>query len=295
MFVALGGILFLSVNIVGEFINFNRSDLDIPAVRPNQSARSYDWVIKRLAVINAKKKSMTTLQIIDTLNIIVHERMVNFLASDTEVFPVFSVSLFDNWILYAASKLNPSRYRNYTLLDSYDALWRGVGMCGQSSVALVGLLNEYGIRSGLFGLHNHVVVWAEVSAANDYVIADPDYGTVVFASLPQIQSQPEIIDKAYENIFTEMRDYPPYETLVSQQQAAGDDTKGGSRTKLRKFLHSAYANANETKKYPSGVDNSFGENISSQKILYLAKWILPVLMMLPYLFLIVTKFIIKMR
>ena len=198
--------------------------------------------------------------------------------------------MFDNWLLWAAAKIGQKRYRDYTLLDPYRALWRGVGMCGQSSLALVGLLNERGIKAGILGLTNHVVAWAEVGSEHNYVVADPDYGIVIAASLPEIKNEPQIIDRAYANVLADQPDYPPYNIIYNAAGQPGDLSGGGYRTKLRQILHDAYLKATETTKYPAGVDNSFGETIASQRNFYIAKWIIPLLMLLPFLCILAMRF-----
>jgi hypothetical protein len=291
LLIALMGAVLLGVNMLGEAVNFNRPDLDIPASRPNQPARSYAWVARRLTVVDATLSSRSAFSLVNTLNTIVHERMVNYDGRDNQIIPIFSVSLFDNWLLWAAGKIDQKRYRDYFLLDPYLALWRGLGMCGQSSLAVVGLLNERGIRAGILGLDNHVVVWAEASGTEDYVVADPDYGVVIAASLPQIKARPDLIDKAYENLLAAERDYPPYDITFRRPGQSADEPVGGYRTKLRKLLRAAYLNATEATKYPSGVDNSFGETVTSQRNLYVAKWVIPLAMLLPYLWTLLVRFL----
>ncbi|WLA85831.1 hypothetical protein [Bradyrhizobium elkanii] len=286
---ALIGALLLGICLLGELINFNRPSIDIPAARPNQSARSYEWVARRLAVIDATRSSRSTFNLVYTLNTIVHERMVNYDDRDNQVISIFSVSLFDNWLLWAAGRIDPRRYRDLFLLDPHLALWRGLGMCGQSSLALVGLLNERSIRAGILGLDNHVVAWAESGDNHDYVIADPDYGVVIAANLAEIKSKPALIDQAYQNVLAAQADYPPYDLTFRLPSEPEDEPVGGYRTKLRRLLHAAYQNASEATKYPAGVDNSFGETVAGQRYFYIAKWAIPLAMLLPALVILASR------
>jgi hypothetical protein len=78
----------------------------------------------------------------------VHRRMVHYDG------PALRVSPADNWLIWGWSFLWPSS-NGYEFVDPRRALRRGLGLCGQQALTLVGLLAERGFTAGRLRLRGH--------------------------------------------------------------------------------------------------------------------------------------------
>ncbi len=163
------------------------------------------------------------------------------------------VPIWENYMLYAASYLNPKRYERYEFSNYKKNLERGVGLCSTHSTVVKGILLENGIKAELLDVGGrHVVVRAEFDDNSAYIL-DPDYGIVVPHDTAAITANPELVRGPYKNMadlyYADAVD--PYTTDLLVK-IFGDH------------------------KHVYSVDNWF-EGFS-----YWAIWILPLLLMLPF-------------
>ncbi len=110
-----------------------------------------------------------------------------------------TVPAWENYLLYAASYINPKNYRKYEFSNYKKNLERGVGLCSAHSIVLKGVLNDNGIDAGLLDIRHHVALRAMVGK-NEWWILDPDYGVVVPYDTAAIRANPEIIMTSYKNM-----------------------------------------------------------------------------------------------
>jgi hypothetical protein len=164
------------------------------------------------------------------------------------------VPLWENYLLYAASYIQPETYRRYEFTDYKKNLERGVGLCSSHSIVVKGVLNDNGIDASLWDIAGHVVVRAVVEGNKGYIL-DPDFGVVVPYDTGAIEDNPEIVRASYKDMahlyYADAKE--PYTTdhVVEIYGKAGNHT---------------YT-----------VDNKF------EPFSYVAIWILPFLLMAPYL------------
>lgn len=163
------------------------------------------------------------------------------------------VPIWENYMLYAASFINPRKYERYEFTDYRKNLERGVGLCSTHSTIVKGVLNDYGIEADLLDIWGHVVVRAQVSD-NEWYMLDPDYGIVVPHDTTEIHADPEIVR-------------PYYADLASQYY---EDVKDPYTTDKVVELYGRDRN----KIYQ--VYNPW------EKIFYWAIWIFPLLLMTPF-------------
>jgi hypothetical protein len=168
------------------------------------------------------------------------------------------IPVWENYILFAASKINPKRYGRYEFANYKKNFERGVGLCSTHAIIAKGILNNNGIDADLLDLTGHVVVRAKVDKDNWYVI-DPTIGGIVIPyDMNEIEANPEIIRDFYKNRLHLYREKP---------------THFDSNNDLVK-----YYGKEGNKIYTMDRTGRF-ENFS-----YAAIWILPILLMLPLLF-----------
>jgi len=162
------------------------------------------------------------------------------------------VPLWENYILTIKQWITGERkyeFRNYK-----KAIERGVGICSQPCIALKDMLNENGIKAELWDLKGHIIVEAAFSDNSKYVL-DPDYGKFVPYSMKQIEDNPELVRETYKNqdaIYTAgLIEHKHTDDIVKLYERDGN--------------HIYY------------MDKSF-EDFS-----YIAIWILPLLLAMPFI------------
>lgn len=170
------------------------------------------------------------------------------------------VPVWENYLLYTASYISPKRYKKYEFSNYKKNLERGAGLCSTHSTVVKGVLLENGIKAELLDVGgHHVVVRAELDD-NDTYMLDPDYGIFVPYDTAAITANPELAREAYRDLASHY--YPdavdPYTT---------------------DYVTEIYGHY----KHVYSVTNWF-EGFS-----YAAIWIIPFLLMLPFILGILKK------
>jgi hypothetical protein len=157
----------------------------------------------------------------------------------------------ENYILALKQRL--SGEKKYEFINYRKAIERGVGICSQPCIALQDLLFRYGIKSVLWDLKGHVVVEASFSDGSFYML-DPDYGKFVPLGMAEIQANPELVRESYKDQDS------VYNVHLTQHKHTND------------IVDLYEKDGNHVYK----MDKSF-EDFS-----YIAKWLLPLLLFLPF-------------
>ena len=160
---------------------------------------------------------------------------------------------WENYILYLLNRLRPHPDIFYEFADYRRAVTRGLGQCGQQSLALVDFLSRKGFETGFVALNNHVVGTVEVTPGR-WVVVDPAYGITIPYSPQDLARNPELVDAAYSKVTT--RDMKGVYTL-----------RGRLEPKI------AYGGARA--RYPKGT--------LVERTAYTLKWLLPFVLLLPFL------------
>ncbi len=163
------------------------------------------------------------------------------------------VPVWENYLLYAASYIDPGRYERYEFSNYKKNLERGVGLCSTHSTVVKGVLEDNGIKAQLLDVGgHHVVVRAELNDTATYLL-DPDFGVVVPYDTGAVSLNPELVRGPYQNMASLY--YPdavdPYTT---------------------DFVVKIFGD----KKHVYTINNWF------EYFSYWAIWIIPFLLMLPY-------------
>lgn len=163
------------------------------------------------------------------------------------------VPVWENYLLYAFSFLHPSTYRAYEFVDYRRAIERGIGQCGQQALAVVGFLETHGFNTGFADLSRHVVATAEVEPGTWYVL-DPDFGLSIPHSVEDLAADQSLVESYYSTFNNPGSDLFRYPWLVYSEYPPVL-TYGGVR--IRRPMGSLIEPA-----------------------AYLAKWFLPILLIL---------------
>lgn len=161
----------------------------------------------------------------------------------------------ENYLLRTLSYINPKFFRMYEFQDYHRALARGIGLCSQHAIIETGLLQEQGIPARLIELHGHVVLTAEVDEGQWWVL-DPDYGLVI----------PMSLDAAEEH-------YAEVAQIYSQAGFSDYDVD-----KVEEWF-----STRDNIVYDGGAQTYMPAIWLTEQVTYVAKWVLPVLLMLPWM------------
>ncbi len=162
------------------------------------------------------------------------------------------VPYWENYIIRISQDMRGIKkyeFRNYK-----KVMERGVGVCSQPCIGLQDLLRKNGIHADLWDIKGHVVVEVTL-AGGEKIVLDPDYGHIVPFGMDAIQADPEIVRTVYINQ-DEVYD-PSLKEHKHTQDIIDEYEKDGNHIYT--------------------MDDSF------EKFAYSAIWLLPVLLMIPYL------------
>ena len=159
------------------------------------------------------------------------------------------VPVSENWVLYLLSYVKPSTYRDYEFCNWRRALRRGVGRCGQQSLALVSYLSEFGMDTGFVTLGGHVVATARVDSESWYML-DADYGGVIPFDISHAERDPSSV-------------LPHYWSSVAAENR----------------LHKLFAPENRVSY--GGVRARYARACPIEAIAYWLKWLVPIVLLVP--------------
>ena len=247
------GVLLLCINIFGLFKTMRN-----PAVYAEEKTirnRLNDISIKYPEILEMliRKPDENNIDFAVRINKVVNDGFIHYWKTAGIDKYHERVPVWENYLLYAASYINPVKYKMYEFSNYKKNLERGVGLCSTHSTIVKGVLLENGIKAELLDVGgHHVVVRAELNDTATYML-DPDYGIVVPHDTAAITANPELVREPYKDM-AELY-YPdavdPYTTEILVK-IFGD----------RKHVYS--------------VDNWF------EYFSYRAIWIIPFLLMLPF-------------
>lgn len=247
------GALLLLINIVGLFKTMRNPDLytleKTIKNRLNDVTIPYPEVKEQLV----RKQGESNADFAVRINKVVNDGFAHYWKKEgTEKYHM-RVPVWENYILYAASFINPEAYERYEFANYKKNLERGVGLCSSHSTVVKGVLLDNGIKAELMDVGGrHVVVRAELSDTSAYIL-DPDFGYYIPHDTAAITADPQLARAAYASMadlyYKEAKE--PY-TVDLMTEIFGN----------RKYIY---------------TKNAGFENFS-----YWAIWLLPLLLMTPY-------------
>jgi hypothetical protein len=248
------GVALLLINITGLFKTMRN-----PAVyteeltlhnRVNDISIKYPEIRDQLK----RKDSESNKDFALRINKVVNDGMIHYWKEAGIEKYHLRVPVWENYMLYLASFIDPKHYRFYEFSSYSKNLERGVGLCSTHSIIVKGVLLDNNIKAELLDVgKHHVVVRAETDDSTVYIL-DPDFGVAVTTDTPAISANPELVREPYSHLAEKY--YP--------------DAKDPYTTD---FLVDIFGR----KKYVYTVENWF------EPFSYAAIWIIPFLLMLPLL------------
>jgi len=244
------GILLLGVNIFGLF-----KSLRNPEIYTEQNTKRVSDITIKYPDIKGqlvRKDHETDKEFAVRVTNVVTEGMLHYWKDEGLTKYNERVPMWDNYLLFTASYIDPGKYKKYEFSNYKKNLERGVGLCSTTSIVLKGVLNDNGIDASLWDIAGHVVVRAKVN--NEWWILDADYGIVVPHDTAAIQANPEIVRPAYAN-------------LASKYKLNAPDP---------------YTTDTVVKIYGKDGNHIYTMNNRFEYFSYWAIWVIPFLLMLPY-------------
>ena len=164
----------------------------------------------------------------------------------------------NNYIIWTASFFYP-KFRKFQLFTYKSIISRGIGFCAQQAIALQDFLRESGVKTYIFGLDGHVVVYVNDSRWGELVL-DPYSGVYLPYTKDKIQSNPSLIESYYRD-------------------------KGVNENEI-KFFSRLYERSNENFEWPysrlsASVYKYRPKLFLFWKISEILKWIIPVFLIFP--------------
>lgn len=247
------GIILLVINISGLFKTMRNPELY--TLENTIHNRLNDVVIKypEINEMLKRKPNENNIDFACRINSVVHDGFAHYWReAGVDKFHE-RVPVWENYLLYTASYLNPKKYRLYEFSNYKKNLERGVGLCSTHSTVVKGVLLDNGIKAELLDVGgHHVVVRAELNDTATYML-DPDFGIVVPCDTAAVTANPELARA-------------PYSKMADLYYADAKDPY------VTDFVVEIYGH----KKHVYTIDNWF-ESFS-----YWAIWFIPFLLMLPF-------------
>lgn len=247
------GVALLGVNIAGFFV---------PLKNPDVYRGEYGYLKKRVtltedqlwaATIRGRNESAK--EYVLRLNKAVNEGIAHYWENEGTSEYSLRIPAQENYLLFLASYVYPQQYAKYEYCDYRKAIRRGVGLCSQQVIIVAGLLGDQGIKCRIAHLGGHVVALAEVDEGV-WWIADPDFGVVAPHALAEVESDPGIIKPAYK------------------QKGYSDDVVGSLSGLYGREHNRVYGGIREYR---------FWKIYEIERLSYILIWVIPVMMMTPYL------------
>lgn len=248
---AIGAVLLL-INIVGLFKTMRNPELytlekEIKN-RLNDVTIKYPDINKQLV----RKENESEKDFAVRINKVVNDGFAHYWKQKGIERFHMRVPIWENYMLFAASYVNPGKYKRYEFSNYKKDLERGVGLCSSHSIVVKGVLLDNGIKAELLDVGGrHVVVRAEFADKSAYML-DPDFGYYVPYDTAAITANPELVRG-------------PYSTMASLYYKEAVDP----------YTTDLMVKIFGDRKYVYDVNNWF------EYFSYWAIWILPVLLMLP--------------
>jgi hypothetical protein len=163
------------------------------------------------------------------------------------------IPIWENYILFLMGKFsNIPEYERYHFANYRKSLKRGIGVCGDASMVLSQLLNKQGIENKIISFPKHVVVSTEING--EPWILDPDFGIAINSPISNVKHLKDDVELAFLN-----KGYTSGD-LASIEDAFLDDFEVWD-----------------------GVSHFIANKYYFEIFAYWAKWLIPILLMLPFL------------
>ncbi len=172
------------------------------------------------------------------------------------------IPIYENYLIYFM-QLKQGESANYEFCRAEKAIERAVSVCSQASKIMADILLKNRVRAQIVGLEGHVVTRARVdNKTEEWWIVDADYGVVIEHDLDEIEANLDIVREAYQR--------HGYNDQVIENLV---DIYGAEDNQI--------------------IDKNL--KCAQEDYLYLLKWLIPILGLLPFLMFMIMHFTRRKR
>lgn len=257
LFLLAFGLILLGFNITGLFKSLRNEELysEVTPYKDDISVR-FDNVKKQLHRMSNENDEDYALR----MTMLINNSMAHYWRDEGIKKYHMLVPVWENYLLWLKQKVTGDK--KYEFRDYKKVIERGVGICSQPCIALQNLLISKGIEADLWDIKGHIVVDAKFSDGLRYTL-DPDYGQYVPFGMEAIQANPELVREWY----------------------ADQDDVYAPHLKEHKHTNDI------VKMYEKDGNHIYFMKEGFEDFSYVAIWIIPFLLCLPYLFVSIRKII----
>lgn len=249
------GVTLIVINIIGAIKEVRSPILD--RLDPSKALLAYDDALLQLEAL----EDSDAIHYVKNVNNIFHHAVhhVDWEGfSKTEIIESYSaVPIWENYILYFISAVLGRSGDVYEFTDYRRVLERGIGQCGQTSMALVDYLSGKGFMTGIVHLDGHVVATVEVKKGRWFVV-DPDFGVTLPNSLSELENNLYIVDEYY-------KEFPEYN--------------------MRKY----FSSKDNNEIIYGGAEARYPKAYYVEQLSYLFVWIIPLVIIGVYIYILALK------
>ena len=251
------GLFLISINIIGEFRDLRNKDI----LNEKNNYFYDDIILSYHQVINIinETKGMNKKEYASRINDAVHNGVAHYWAEEGRERYNLRVPVWENYFLYFFQFVFPKKYSLYEFLDYHKALERGVGLCSQHAIIVSGILNDHNITTDIIDLGGHVIARAQINT-NTYVLLDADFGIVMPFDISHVERNPEVVIDYYDSIKSKIK---------------------GTEPPLEQWLKNTYDKEGNVI-FHGGIASYGPQKYWIEKGAYAAKWIFPILLIIPY-------------
>lgn len=256
------GVFLLIIDLYGAFQEIRRPRLGMDDHENLRFVPEEVWSYeKSLSEIAGLESLKTPDEIAYKANDVIHHSMVH--VEWPRVDPVEyrqMVPVWENYFLHAIGRLTElPQFERYHFSDYERSIERGIGICGDFSMVLSQVLERFGIDSNIVSFDGHVVV-EYVTETGRHQILDPDFGVILQVGPDELKTQPEMVKSSYLRAGYSPAEIDYLLNIYSTRYVLFDDTYD--------FMSKRYV---------------------FERISYLLKWLLPVLLVVLSVALLLTK------
>ena len=249
------GVMLLGLNVFGLFKSLRNEELysEITPYKNDISIRFEDAKKQWKRGHNELERDY-----VSRMTMLINHSMAHYWKDEGIKKYYMKVPLWENYVLRVKQWVTGNEkyeFRNYK-----KVIERGVGICSQPCIALQNLLNANGIEADLWDLKQHIVVGVRFVDGIEYTL-DPDYGYVIPLGMEQLKSYAPLVREAYKN----------------------HDQVYASHVKTHKHTEDI------VQIYTQEGNNIYHIEKAFEDFSYYLKWILPVLLMIPFLLKLILK------
>ncbi|WP_152638740.1 transglutaminase-like domain-containing protein [Marinobacter santoriniensis] len=250
------GFALMALNIYGLTQSLRMPELGVKELEKLRFVPNEVWDSKTSlkAISNLKSVTKPT-KLANRATLLVNKSLVH--VDWPEVDPVAYRQLVPPWeniFLWGVGEFSGlPQFERYHYTDYRRTIERGIGICGDAATVLSSVLGRFGIPNNIISFDGHVIVEYQ-ARNNEWLLLDPDFGVVLGHSLAVVREKPEVVRQAYLSAGYSAGEVEDLIKIYSGRYKKFDDTYG--------FMAKRYI---------------------FERLTYVLKWILPILLMFPIL------------